>query len=45
VYTDSVKFAEENYGTVMAGFTPDQVQRLLSLIETPKSGYEKLSSE
>jgi len=27
---------------MMGGFTPEQVQRRLSLIETPKSGYEKL---
>ena len=37
--------AEENRATVTADFSPEQVQQLLSLIETPKSGHEKLSGE
>ncbi|KAJ8426416.1 hypothetical protein Cgig2_023532 [Carnegiea gigantea] len=34
---------EEFHATATTRFTPKQVQRLLSLIEMPKSGYKKLS--
>lgn len=35
--------ASSEDSTAIAGLSAEQVQRLLSLIETPKSGYDKLS--
>jgi len=37
--------AEEYHDIVTGGFTPEQVQGPLSLIETPNSRYAKLSGE
>ena len=42
VHVESGAGAKENYSTPKTRFTPEQVQRLISLIETPKSGYKKL---